>query len=290
MRAALLFPGLCVLLAIGAQAQQPGERTRQRTVTVVPERELFKVFSGNRGKMGITVNILPQSTDSIGALVDAVTPAGPAYTAGIRANDVIISLNGRSLVQLARDGQKPTPGLALIELATRMDAGDTARMEYRRGRDVRRATIVLEKMPMMLSEEPFFGQSFSYPAQPPGSDGPDLYFNYGFGEQPFDPNTPGGSMMIIRTRVLDLELAPMNPALGQYFGVAEGVLVINIPEDSQLHLRPGDVVLAVDGRKMSNPNQMFRVLLSYTGGEDLRFEVMRMKRRESFTGKVAPNR
>jgi len=279
---------LALALAVPAEAQQPrsgGERNRP-SMTVVPERELYRVFPGNRVKIGITLNILPGPMDSIGALIDAVTPGGPAYRAGIRSGDIIVTMNNRSLVQVARENRKPSPGLVLIELVTQKDAGDTVRLEYRRGRDRRQATVVLEAMPVMF-DEPDLGPGYKYAQPMDGPEGPDFWFNFDT-EPAFDRNTPGGSMLFFRTRVMDLELAPMNPALGQYFGVSEGVLVINVPENSQLHIRPGDVVLSVDGRKMSTPNQMFRTLLSYAGGEDLRFEVMRMKRRETFTGRVAP--
>ena len=84
-----------------------------------------------------------------------------------------------------------------------------------------------------------------------------------------------------------LELAPMNPGLGQYFGVTTGVLVINIPEGSQLNLRSGDVVTMVDGRRVSSPNQFFRILRSYDGDERFRFEIVRMKRRETVTASIA---
>jgi S1-C subfamily serine protease len=284
----VLISALLLAIAIPGEAQQPrsGERSRP-SATVIPERELYKVFAGNRGKIGITLNILPGPMDSIGALVDAVTPAGPADRAGIRSGDIIVTMNNRSLVQLARENRKPSPGLVLIELVTQKDAGDTVRLEYQRGRDRRQATVVLEARPVLMWDQPAMAPGYKSAQPMDGPEGPDFFFN--FDAQPmFDPNTPGGSVMLLRTRVMDLELAPMNPALGQYFGVAEGVLVINVPEDTQLNLRPGDVVLSVDGRKTSNPGQMFRVLQSYEPGENIRFEVMRMKRREVVTGRIGP--
>ena len=281
--------GLTAILILAATvpggAQQPGtERRVDRRLTVIPEGQLIKVFPGNRGKMGITVSIELEPSDTIGALVDAVTPAGPAYRAGIRAGDVIVNLNGRSLVKAARETGRPTPGFVLIELATQLKAGDTAKMDYRRGPERRRASVVLEQLPMFM-DQPLDGD-FQYRMRMGPEDGPDFLFDSG-GPPFLAQNSPGG-IIFMRTPVAELELAPVNPALGQYFGVAEGVLVINAPEGSQLNLRPGDVVLAVDGRKVTNPNQMFRVLLSYEGGEDLKFDVMRMRRRESFTGRMAP--
>ena len=286
MRAVWLFSSFSLAVAIAAQAQRPmGERERT-SVTVIPERELFRVFPGNRGKIGITVSIDLEPSDSIGALVDAVTPAGPAYRAGIRAGDVIITLNGRSLVSAARETGRPTPGLMLIELATQMKAGDTARMEYRRNKERRQANVILEQMPMFMEQG--MDPRFDYKMRTPGpEDGPDVLFERA--QAPFFTENSAGGMVFIRTPIAELELAPMNPALGQYFGVNEGVLVINAPRGSRLNLRPGDVVLTVDGRRMSNPNQMFRALLSYEAGEDLKFEVMRMKRRETVTGRMGPN-
>lgn len=288
VKAVWLVSGLSLALSVGVKAQEPTrERTRERpSVTVVPERQLYKVFPGNRGMIGITVSLEPEFSDSIGALVDAVTPGGPAYDSGIQVKDVITDLNGRSLVQVAREGRMLTPGMALIEMASQLKAGDTARIEYRRGRDTRRVSLVLEKMPVTF-EGPVLGRT-PYRNPPRGFDEPEMFFSYD--DSPFfNMNTPGGNIMMLRTRVMELELAPMNPGLGQYFGVADGVLVISVPENNQLNLRAGDVVLAVDGRKMANPGIMFRALSSYEAGEQLVFDVMRMKRRQSVTGKMGPN-
>jgi predicted metalloprotease with PDZ domain len=101
--------------------------------------------------------------------------------------------------------------------------------------------------------------------------------------------SPSRTFTFFATPISDLELAPMNPALGQYFGVTEGVLVINVPARTRLNLRPGDVVLSVDGRRVSNPNQLFRALLSYDPNESIQLEVQRMKRRDTVTGQVGPD-
>ena len=67
----------------------------------------------------------------------------------------------------------------------------------------------------------------------------------------------------------DLELAPLNPDLGQYFGTTDGVLVIRAPKDGTLGLKGGDVVQAVDGRKPAGPSHLMRILRSYDQGRDL---------------------
>lgn len=260
------------------------ERVRERTMMISPDMDRVYYFSANRGKMGITVSIRPAPTDSIGALVDAVSPGSPAFKAGIRSGDLITRFNGRSVPGMTREARKPSPGLAVLEIAASLGAGDTARLEYRRGTTRGVTSLVLEPiseflepMPrsfdrMPLGNEPVITQRWEFST-------PDIGLFEG----------PGGEHgFYLPSKVIaELELAPMNPGLGQYFGVATGVLVIRAPEGTTLNLRSGDVVTLVDGRRVSSPNQFFRVLRSYEPGEQFRFEIMRMKRRETVTASIA---
>jgi S1-C subfamily serine protease len=88
------------------------------------------------------------------------------------------------------------------------------------------------------------------------------------------------------TALADLELAPVNEKLGSYFGVSEGVLVIDVPAKGSLGLAPGDVVTAVDGRKVSNPGQLMRILGTYEKNEEFKLQIMRQKRTETVTAKL----
>jgi S1-C subfamily serine protease len=99
------------------------------------------------------------------------------------------------------------------------------------------------------------------------------------------PNAP--RMLFLGGGALaELELAPMNPQLGRYFGTNEGVLVIRAPSESKLRLKGGDVVLSVDGRTVASPAHLIRVLRSYEAGESFKVEVMRMKKRETVQGTI----
>jgi hypothetical protein len=70
--------------------------------------------------------------------------------------------------------------------------------------------------------------------------------------------------------------------LGQYFGTDKGLLVVRAPDDSRLKLEEGDVLLDIDGRTPSSPSHALRILSSYQGGEKLRLNVMRAKKKQSF--------
>jgi S1-C subfamily serine protease len=83
-----------------------------------------------------------------------------------------------------------------------------------------------------------------------------------------------------------LEMASLNAGLGSYFGTSEGVLIINTGEKQELGLLPGDVVTAVDGRKVSSPSQLARILRTYEKGEEYKLQVMRQKKSETVTGKM----
>jgi S1-C subfamily serine protease len=255
-------------------------RTRERSMVIAPDVEgRLYYFNTNRGKMGITVSTRPEPTDSIGALVQAVSPGSPAFKVGVQSGDIITRFNGRSVLQLMREGRKASPGLALIDVTAPLAAGDTARLEFRRGSSRRNANVVLVPVsdfePGQYSPFPMGEQVFTdrWDQVVPSREG--------FGGE-------GGPGLFLPFRMVsELELAPMNPGLGQYFGITSGVLVINVPEGTTLNLKSGDVVTYIDGRPVANPNAFFRVLFSYEPGEQFRFQIVRMKRRETVTGTLA---
>jgi S1-C subfamily serine protease len=90
------------------------------------------------------------------------------------------------------------------------------------------------------------------------------------------------------TRFADLELAPINPELGSYFGATEGVLVVRAGEQATLGLKGGDVLLTIDGRKVTTPAGAMRILRSYERGETIRIEVLRNRQRLTLSATLEP--
>ena len=106
------------------------------------------------------------------------------------------------------------------------------------------------------------------------------------------PLPPSGELpnvwgMTLGGRFDDLELAPVNADLGEYFGTSEGVLVVKAPEKNSFGLRSGDVVLTVEGRPARGPASLLRILRSYEEGDVVKLEIMRHKSRQTITSKVA---
>jgi S1-C subfamily serine protease len=240
---------------------------------------VMQFVMNRRARLGLKVNLRARETDSIGAFVDAVTPNGPAAKAGIRSGDIITRVDEKSVLTggqtVTRDTRESSPGLRLIELAAALEPNDTISVEYRRGSDRKTVTLVTADEPnIMISGRPD-GRAFAFRYAPDRIDagmGPGEIF--------------GGMPFLYGSPLADLELAPLNPDLGQYFGTDTGVLVISAPAESQLGFKGGDVVLAVDGRKPEGPSHLLRILRSYGDTEGFKAEVLRNKKRVTVTGRL----
>ncbi|HEX6432725.1 MAG TPA: PDZ domain-containing protein [Gemmatimonadales bacterium] len=287
MVAALALAGLMPGPAAFAQepAEVPSPEPFEFEVRRGPERVVEFVMN-RRARLGLKVNLRARATDSVGAYVDAVTPNGPAAKAGIQSGDIITKVDGKSVLaggqaESSRD-RESLPGLRLIELAARLQPDDTVPVEFRRGKDRKTVSVITAQDPDIL-----------FQAGPPGRgvglryvrpDGPRRMALLE-GEFPDDIG-PGPGAFLIRSPLADVELAPLNPDLGRYFGATEGVLIISVPKDSQLGLKGGDVVLAIDGRKPASPSHLLRIMRSYERGESFKLDILRNGKRESVTGRL----
>ena len=278
-------------VAAAAQERQPTNRPRiyvKGDTSAIRER--VKMVTQRRARLGINISTVPSANDSIGATIDAVTPGGPAAKAGIRSGDIITRLDGKPLV--TNDGRKSEeneslPGVRLVEIASQLKAHDTVSVEFRR--DGTRHTVSL-----VTGDEPIM--TFDFPDWFSGEPGARAFVMPRGGrmettlprKQTFEWGSPGASGFAFRMGgpLMDLELAPLNADLGQYFGTSEGVLVIDVPKESSLGLKGGDVILSIDGRKVSSPSSLHRILMSYDPGESFKFDVMRNKSRMTVTGKL----
>ncbi len=274
-----------IVTAVAAISFAPIVAGAQAPVRVEPARdEMFNLVVNRRARLGLKVNLQAQESDSIGARVDAVTPGGPAAKAGIRSGDVVTRLDGNSLLtapELPGQPGRSLPGLRLIELAARLAPNDTASLEFRRGNDRKTVTLVTAGDPMLLGVRT---RAFALGDFAP----PNLDAMRGIGPDPeiesLDFRLPRMAMLY-GGELSELELAPLNPDLGQYFGATEGILVISAPRSSSLGLRGGDVVLTVDQRKPASPSHLLRILRSYDRDESLKIEILRNRKRETVTAK-----
>ena len=269
---------VCLMVPAASSAQDPPRRPSTRTrprVRVETRNAPFGVytFSDSRGRIGVIVDTKADAAgDKLGARVEGITPGGPAEKAGLKVGDVITRFNGTALGGAqSEDAENSGPGMKLIELAHAVDPGDTVQVEYRRGTDARKVTIVAEDLggsawtgPMEGPDMGAFENMMPKMQMGPGND-----FEFAFG-------SPWGG----------IELVELNSDLGEYFGTREGVLVVRAPEDSTLALKGGDVIVSIAGRKPTSPMQAMRIIRSYDPGESVTLDVLRKQRHVNVTWKV----
>jgi S1-C subfamily serine protease len=239
------------------------------------DREPTRIYAFGRPRIGVTVGIeADKDKDKIGARVERVTPDGPADKAGLKEGDIITRFNGVALAGVkSDDADQSGPGQKLIQLARKLDAGDTVDVEYRRGGDSRKTRIAAEDLGPMSMRNFRMDLPDMRGMMSPRVEGVPHFFEGG----------PGDVRIFMDGAMGGLELADLNPELGEYFGAKEGVLVLKTPADSTMPLRPGDVIVAIDGREPKSESQARRILRSYDGGETAKIEVLRKQRKVTLT-------
>jgi S1-C subfamily serine protease len=223
----------------------------------------YRFVVGGRPRIGVMIDARADAdSDKIGARIKEVTPAGPADKAGLKAGDIITSFNGTALGGIKSDDEDESgPGQKLIDLAQKLDVGDTVTVQYRRGTETRTARIIAEDVKMSMRMWMPHMQDLPR-MKMPDFDGGD-----------------GDFRVFINDRFSDLDLVDLNPDLGEYFGSKTGVLVVKAPSDSTIPLKAGDVILKIDGREPKSVSQAERILRSYDSGETAKLEVMRKQKR-----------
>jgi membrane-associated protease RseP (regulator of RpoE activity) len=277
-------------VAVPAAAQETPS-PRERDTTRVREHG-FQYFYGpgevrveafQRGRLGILVDLTADpARDSIGARVAGLTPGGAAGKAGVQVGDLVVRLNGTALVRRAGrneggdEEEAPSrPGTRLIELASRLEPGDSVRLELRRGTQPVNVVVV-------AGESGMDEMSRTFRMELPRGDGPVTRSRV--------PMPKVQAFTFSGGPFADIELVKVNPGLAEYFGTSEGLLVVNVGDDSTFGLRNGDVILAIGGRKPTSPAQALRILGTYEPNESVSFDVMRMKHRASVSGKMPARR
>ncbi len=276
--AALVVGGVGPFQLAGQEPVRPMNPRGEMRPSQGPER-VMQFMMSRRARLGLKVNLRARESDSVGAYVDAVTPNGPAAKAGIRSGDLIVRVDGKSVLDggraISRDARESLPGLRLIELAAILEPNDTIPVEFRRGKERKTVSVVTADEPNILFRGRPDGRAFAFRYSPDGRMTMPLEADDIFSAAPFLYGSP----------LADLELAPLNPDLGRYFGAESGVLVISVPAESELGLKGGDVVLAVDGRTPESPSHLLRILRSYDEAERFKAEVLRDRKRMTVEGR-----
>jgi len=227
--------------------------------------QIERIVRASRGPvLGVTIGATNDAGPAEGVQILGITPGGAAEEAGLRAGDVITSINGEALT--AESGQQANR--KLLEFMQGVEEGDQLQIEYLRDGKSDKVSLVPRPMADHLRVFQFDGDDFRGPQfdvrVAPGVRGapPMVWFGAdgGFGE---------------------MEMVTLTERLGSYFGASEGVLVVRAPSSEDLKLEDGDVILSIDGRKPNSVGHAMRILGSYQAGEELKIEIMRDKKKRT---------
>jgi S1-C subfamily serine protease len=209
-----------------------------------------RYITGGRAVLGLSI----EDTE-LGVLVSGVTPNGPAAEAGVTVGDTIVAIND---VELGR-GRAQSPSAALYGEVGNVVPGDEVKLRVLRGGDYR--DLVVEA----------------------GENQPWRSFVFDGGRVSW----PGEWVSFRQSRAWsDMELVTLTPALGDYFGVEEGLLVVRAGRAAELGFRDGDVILDLAGREPQSPEHALRIMASFEPGESLQAAIMRQRRREALAIRV----
>ena len=213
-----------------------------------------RFIAGGNAVLGLNIE-----DSDFGVFVSGVTPNGPAATAGVAVGDTIVSIND---VDLARAGNDNAPSATLLGQIGNVVPGDDVKLRVLRGGDFHDFVV-------KAGENQFSRQPFVFT---------DKNFN-GWLASRWMPFGYGGAWS-------DIELVSLTPALGEYFGVEKGLLVVRAGRASELGFRDGDVIVELAGREPQSPEHALRILASFEPGESVSAAIMRQRKREALTIRV----
>lgn len=269
----------------------------QAGVAQEEEKEDFRIvryYKDPQPMLGVYVEVFGQS----GLRVTRVTEDWPAEGAGIRKDDVIVRIGGQELAEpLEDEAERGLPaGGSLRErrlraLLREVSEGEAVEVTVRRDGE----TLTFAVVPrVQVAERPWpaLERVGVWPDSPALLEHIERFRDqYERAVEGYVLARAGGETrdgLLLPDRSYEfhwdgirwqgahgLDLLELNPELGSYFGTEEGVLVADVDDDSTLGLRPGDVIVAVEGRQVGDIAKLHRILGSYEDDEEMRFRIWR---------------
>jgi len=251
-------------------AQRIAELSTQNLPRIVAmERKAMALM--DKPRLGVTVGGNESEGPVEGVNILGVTPGSAAADAGLRAGDVITSVNGESLS--ADTGADAN--MRLLEFMRGVEEGDKLDVEYLRDGNVGKVEVeprIVEAHAYAWSGD---GKEYVIPGVPVAP-GVVRKFQYAM---PYLGHSWG-----------DMELVELNEGLGRYFGTDSGLLVVSAPKSDAFKLQDGDVIQSIDDREPASVGHALRILGSYQPGEELELKIMRDKRRQTLSIEMPDDR
>jgi C-terminal processing protease CtpA/Prc len=293
-------------------------RELERAQGRAPRAELIR--TGSRAVIGV---VLGGSVDT-GVEVLGVSPDGPAERAGIQQGDVIVAVMDKRLA--SKDGAKAgqvlleamkgvKPGDELEVTVQREGAEQTITVTAEEREPVGWASmirlpsaphapdapVIVERIEVPHIDEELLAEKMEqlqrdlerkqiiiekHGHQLEGI-APEVWeFEFDNLSELGEEVTSSANVWFGMPMARGLKLAAVNEQLGDYFKTNSGVLVLEARDDNDLQLEPGDVVVAVGGKKVERPVDLMRELRQLEPGAPLEIEIMRKRKNRTLDVKV----
>ncbi len=203
-----------------------------------------------------------------GVLVTEVVKDSPAEKAGLESKDVIVGFTeeGRGIFEKVEDASQ------LKKMVQQSSPGEVIKLKVSREGKEKVLTVTVGKVP----ENDFYSQRvIKVPRAKAKDKALDTYlFTFSSGSR-------------IGVKVQDL-----TEQLGDYFGVkdGEGVLVTEVEKDMPAQksgLKAGDVIVAVDGKKIEDSGELISAISDKEKGDKVDIKVIRNHQPQTFAVEVA---
>ena len=262
--------------------------------------------AGRGSEIGVSIRDVDRGEDPAqgaaaagGVQIEEVTPEGPADKAGIKKGDVVVEFDGekvRSVRQFIRLVDETPPGRRVGATVLRGGQRVALNVEPRPSSGIRLlGQIDAARVMRDLGRQ--FDDGFSYgpaPAPPPAPPAPAAP---GAPAPPPPPPAPPAPPawpdfegFAWRTdNTLGIRVSALTGQLAEYFGAKHGVLVTSVEETSAAHaagLKAGDVVTALNGTEVSDPDDLRSRIQGLRSGDEFTVDVLREKKTLALKGKV----
>ena len=266
------------------------------------------------------IGVILGDSDERGVKVLGVSPDGPSERAGIAPGDVIVSIMGEPLasadgepasrvllevmesvkpgdemdITVLRDGaeqnlkvtaeeREPVSWTSLIRLPSAPDAPDAPLVIKERIAvpqiDKKALAEKMEQLQHELEERKII---ISSSARGLAGIAPEVWeFDFENLSELGETAVHSANVWFGMPLARGLKLAEVNAQLGDYFKTDYGVLVLTAAADNELQLEAGDVVLAVDGKRVEKPVEVMRELRNLESGAEAEIEIMRQRKRRT---------
>ena len=255
--------------ALAEAAQQVAELSRRQLPKIASIKRIMR--TGRGPVLGVTIGSDDDDDPVEGVTILGVSPGGAAEESGLRAGDVITSVNDETLT--ADNNREANE--KLLDFMQGVEEGDELAVEYLRNGKSQTTEV---------SPRPIQGGVFAFDFDGGNFTLPQFHVAPNLGQGDRFVWFSGGSGLG------DMELVKLTERLGSYFGTDEGLLIVRAPKNEDLKLQDGDVIQSIDGRKPSSVNHAMRILGSYQSGETVKIEIMRDKRKQTISIEVPDHR